>query len=237
MLELRNVNTVYGEMPVLNNVTLQVRRGETVCILGANGAGKTTLLKTILGLVKPVTGSVHFLGERIDGLPIHHVVRKGIAIVPEREGLFPDLPVEKNLLLGAYHEGNKNIIEERLEHIYELFPRLKERKRQRAGTLSGGERKMLYIARALLADPKLILLDEPSLGLAPAIVNEVFAMISRIKKENQITFILVEQNARKALRVSERGYVLQKGQIVYEGTTDEMQKSTVLQQSYLGTAS
>jgi len=233
---MRDVDTVYGEIPVLSKVTLWVKEGEAVCLLGSNGAGKTTLLKTILGIVKPVAGSIHFLGKRIDVLPAYRIVKQGIVIVPEREGIFPHMPVETNLRLGAYNEKDKAAVEERIRQVYQLFPRLAERKRQRAGTLSGGERKMLLIGRALLADPKLILLDEPSLGLAPATVNEVFAAIVRIKKEKGITILLVEQNASKALSVTERGYVLQKGQIVFEGTVDEMKKSIVLQQSYLGKA-
>lgn len=233
VLELKNVSTVYGRMPMLQGVSLKVAQGETVCILGANGAGKTTLLKTILGMVKPVEGSVHFAGQRIDGLPTHRVVQAGIAIVPEREGLFPKMTVENNLTLGAYYEKDREKIGQRLEEVFGLFPVLRQRLKQKAGTLSGGERKMLGIARALLASPKLILMDEPSLGLAPAVVNEVFAAIDKIKQSTGAAILLVEQNATKALAVAERGYVLQKGRIILEGTAAELKESSIVKQSYL----
>lgn len=233
VLELENVSTVYGRMPMLQGVSLKVAQGETVCILGANGAGKTTLLKTILGMVKPVEGSVHFAGQRIDGLPTHRVVQAGIAIVPEREGLFPKMTVENNLTLGAYYEKDREKIGQRLEEVFGLFPVLRQRLKQKAGTLSGGERKMLGIARALLASPKLILMDEPSLGLAPAVVNEVFAAIDKIKQSTGAAILLVEQNATKALAVAERGYVLQKGRIILEGTAAELKESSIVKQSYL----
>lgn len=234
MLELKNVDTVYDKIPVLDKVNLQISQGEAVCLLGANGAGKTTLLKTILGIVKPVGGNVYFLGDQINTLPPHEIVKKGIAIVPEREGLFPDLPVEINIDLGAYFEKNKNLIEERKEQVYHLFPRLKERKRQRAGTLSGGEQRMLYIGRALMSEPKMILLDEPSLGLAPAMVNEVYNAIAQIKRDKGNTILLVEQNAGKALSIADRGYIIQKGQVVFQGTVSELKESGALEQSYLG---
>ena len=236
MLELKNVDTVYGRIPVLDNVSLNVEQGEAVCILGANGAGKTTLLKTILGIVKPVQGSVHFSGQQIDSIPTHEIVKRGITIVPERVGLFQDLSVETNIGLGAYFEKDKKLIEERKEWVYELFPRLQERKKQRAGTLSGGEQRMLYIGRALMSDPKLILLDEPSLGLAPVMVNEVYNAIAQIKKDKGNTILVVEQNARKALSIADRGYVIQKGKVIFQGTVCELKDCGILEQSYLGHA-
>ncbi|WP_258358596.1 ABC transporter ATP-binding protein [Moorella sulfitireducens (nom. illeg.)] len=236
MLELRQVSTKYGQIPMLMDVSIKINPGEAVCMLGANGAGKTTLLKTIIGMVKPVSGEVLFGGQRIDLWPSYKIIRSGIAIVPEREGLFPKLTVENNLLMGAYYESDKRKIAPRLEEVLTIFPRLKERFRQKAGTLSGGERKMLGIARALLAEPQILLMDEPSLGLAPATVNEVFAVIDRIKKEKKIAILLVEQNAQKALSVVERGYVLQKGSIILEGSTNELKENSVVKESYLSAA-
>jgi len=233
MLELRNVDTVYGQIPMLMQVSLKINKGEAICMLGANGAGKTTLLKTIIGMVKPVSGEIIYNGQRIDTLPSHQVIKSGIAIVPEREGLFPKLTVKNNLLLGAYYEKDKDKIKKRLEEALAIFPRLRERLYYKAGTLSGGERKMLGIARAMLADPQLLLMDEPSLGLAPAIVNEVFSVIERIKKEREITILLVEQNAQKALSIADRGYVLQKGSIILQGTREELQENSIVKESYL----
>jgi branched-chain amino acid transport system ATP-binding protein len=233
MLELRNVNTVYGTIPMLMDVTINVGKGEAVCLLGANGAGKTTVLKTIISMVSPVKGEVHFSGQRIDTLPSHKVIQGGIAIVPEREGLFPKMTVADNLLMGAYYETDKKKIKARLAEVLAIFPRLEERYHRKAGTLSGGERKMLGIGRALLADPQVMLMDEPSLGLAPALVNEVYEVIDRIKREKNLAILLVEQNAQKALAVVERGYVLQKGGIILQGSTAELQADKIVQESYL----
>lgn len=233
MLEIHEVDTKYGQIPMLMNIDVTVGQGEAVCILGANGAGKTTLLKTIIGMVKPLKGEIYFEGRRIDELPSHKIIRGGIAVVPEREGLFPKLTVEKNILMGAYYEKDKKKINERMEEALSIFPRLRERLNRRAGTLSGGERKMLGIARAILAGPKVLLMDEPSLGLAPSTVNEVFAVIERIKREKNIAILLVEQNAQKALSVAERGYILQKGQVVLAGTKNELQENSLVKESYL----
>ncbi len=233
MLELRNVSTVYGTIPMLMDVTINVGKGEAVCLLGANGAGKTTVLKTIISMVSPVKGEVHFNGQRIDTLPSHKVIQSGIAIVPEREGLFPKMTVADNLLMGAYYETDKKKIKARLAEVLAIFPRLEERYHRKAGTLSGGERKMLGIGRAMLADPQVMLMDEPSLGLAPALVNEVYEVIGRIKREKNLAILLVEQNAQKALAVVERGYVLQKGGIILQGSTAELQADKIVQESYL----
>lgn len=233
MLELRNVSTVYGTIPMLMDVTINVGKGEAVCLLGANGAGKTTVLKTIISMVSPVKGEVHFNGRRIDTLPSHKVIEGGIAIVPEREGLFPKMTVADNLLMGAYYETDKKKIKARLAEVLAIFPRIGERYHRKAGTLSGGERKMLGIGRALLADPQVMLMDEPSLGLAPALVNEVYEVIGRIKREKNLAILLVEQNAQKALAVVERGYVLQKGGIILQGSTAELQADKIVQESYL----
>lgn len=233
MLEIRGVDTKYGQIPMLMNVDVTVGKGEAVCILGANGAGKTTLLKTIIAMVKPIKGEIYFNDARIDQWPSHHIVRAGIAIVPEREGLFPKLTVEKNILLGAYYEKDKKKIAERMEEALTIFPRMRERLYRRAGTLSGGERKMLGIARAMLAEPQVLLMDEPSLGLAPTTVNEVFMVIERIKKEKNLAILLVEQNAQKALSVAERGYILQKGQVILAGTKEELLENSLVKESYL----
>ncbi len=233
MLELKNVSTVYEPIPMLMDVSIRVGKGEAVCLLGTNGAGKTTMLKTIISMVKPVSGEVYLHGQRLDLLPSHKVIQTGIAIVPEREGLFPKMTVETNLLLGAYYEKDKKKIQSRMEEVLVIFPRLKERFHNKAGTLSGGERKMLGIGRALLSDPQVLLMDEPSLGLAPALVNEVYAVIERIKQQKNMAILLVEQNAKLALSVVERGYILQKGAIILQGSTAELQASKIVQESYL----
>lgn len=233
MLELKNVSTVYEPIPMLMDVSIKVGKGEAVCLLGTNGAGKTTMLKTIISMIKPVSGEVYLHGQRLDLLPSHKVIQTGIAIVPEREGLFPRMTVETNLLLGAYYEKDKKKIQSRMEEVLAIFPRLKERFHNKAGTLSGGERKMLGIGRALLSDPQMLLMDEPSLGLAPALVNEVYAVIERIKQKKNMAILLVEQNAKIALSVVERGYILQKGAIILQGSTAELQASKIVQESYL----
>jgi branched-chain amino acid transport system ATP-binding protein len=233
MLEIKNVSTKYGHLPILMDVSISVGRGETVCILGANGAGKTTVLKTIIGMVKPTAGEILFDNELISNLSPHEIVKSGIAICPEREGLFPKMSIESNLFLGAYYETDKNKIQQRFEEVSNIFPIIKKRLHQKAGTLSGGERKMLTLARALMSGPKLILMDEPSLGLAPATVIEVFNVIKKIVSDGQISILLIEQNAQKALDVAQRGYVLQKGSVILKGASKELCNEDFVQRCYL----
>ncbi|MFO7849684.1 MAG: ABC transporter ATP-binding protein [Spirochaetia bacterium] len=233
MLTFSDVYTKYGQIPMLQGVSFEIDYGEAVCVLGSNGAGKSTLLKTILGIVKPYKGDIEFEGKNIVSAPPHKRIEWGISIVPEREGLFPRLSVNDNLRLGAYHENDKTVLAERKEEALEIFPVLKERLSQQAGTLSGGERKMLGIARSLLASPRLLLMDEPSLGLAPALVNEVYQVIRKIKKEKQIAILLIEQNAQKAPDVADRGYIIQKGQIISSGSRDELSEDEMVKNSYL----
>ncbi|MDD2568955.1 MAG: ABC transporter ATP-binding protein [Clostridia bacterium] len=224
ILELENIDTRYGRIPCLMNISLHVRQGEVLAILGANGAGKTTLLKTILGMIKPDKGIIRFENNDITSLGSHKRVEAGMAIVAAGVGSFPKMTVETNLRMGAYYAKNQKEVQQRLELIYESFPILKERLWQKAGTLSGGERTMLSIARAVLAKPKIILMDEPSLGLAPIMVEETFEVIKHLKEEG-MTIFLAEQNADKALEVSDYGYVIQKGQIVMEGNVEELRQS------------
>jgi len=233
ILSLRDVSTRYDHVEILNRINLSVDQDALVSLLGANGAGKTTLLRTILNLVQPYEGEIYLGETRIDRLHTDKIVSQGIAIVPEGRGLFPKMTVQENLFLGAYLERDLNKKKKRLEIVLALFPLLGERLRQSAGTLSGGEQAMVSIARGLMGDPRLLLLDEPSLGLAPLIVEKFFITIEQVNKENRISVLLVEQNARKALSIASYGYVLQKGRVIIEGTPERLLESNVIKQAYL----
>ncbi len=224
-LDMKGVNTHYGRIPMLLDVSLNIEKGEVACVLGANGAGKTTLLKAIMGMVKADDGQILLNGEDITSWPTHKRVEKGIAIAAAAAGTLQKMTVETNLKMGAYYIKDAKLLNERLEQIYQSFPVLKERLQQKAGTLSGGERTMLTIARAVINKPTLLMLDEPSLGLAPIMVEETFRIIKRLNEEDGMTILLVEQNAQKSLDVSHYGYVIQKGQIVFSGNRDELANS------------
>ena len=233
MLELKHVYTRYGKVECLKGITFSVNRGEIVALLGANGAGKTTVLKTISGLIHPVAGEVLFEGKPISLLLPEAVVRLGICHVPEGRKIFQRLNVLENLELGAFIRSDNQAIREDLESVFKIFPVLKRRLKQRAGTLSGGEQQMLAIGRGLMSRPSVLLLDEPSLGLAPILVSTIFKMIEEIHQQGK-TILLVEQNARMALKVAKRAYVLETGQIVLEGSAEEMRRSAAVQNAYLG---
>ena len=224
LLELSNLDVAYGDLPALSDVSLAVEAGETLSVVGANGSGKTTMLRTISGLLRPRRGEVRFEGERIDRLPCHRVVERGVVHVPEGRKVFPSLAVRENLELGSYP---------RAARVFELFPRLAERLTQLAGTLSGGEQQMVAIGRALMARPRLLMLDEPSLGLAPLIVTEIFRTIDAIHRAG-VTVLLVEQNTRQALALSRRGYVLENGRVVLVGTGAELLGNEHVKRAYLG---
>ncbi len=232
MLKIENVDTYYGTVKCLMGVSLTVEKGEIVSLLGSNGAGKTTTIKTVLGLVRPRTGKVVFEDREISKVKTPEIIKSGISVVPEGRRVFPKMTVKENLIMGAYFLNNKEELEKRLNEIFELFPRLKERINQLAGTLSGGEQQMLAVGRALMGKPKLLMLDEPSLGLAPILVEEVFEVIQRIRQSG-VTVLLVEQNAKKALEISDRGYVLQKGQIIFQGSSKELLNSKEIREAYL----
>lgn len=233
MLEVRDLNTCYGKLQVLWDVSLQVREGEIVAIVGSNGAGKTTLLHSILGLVRPTSGCVMLLGQRIDCLPSYVIAEMGIAAVPEGGRIFPDMSVRENLEMGAYPPRAWARRKEALEYVYQLFPRLKERERQLARTLSGGERQMLAIGRALMSRPRLCLFDEPSYGLAPVVVREIFEIVRKVREQG-VTILLVEQNVRHALEIADRAYVLENGRICMEGACAELLESDHIRRAYLG---
>ena len=233
LLELSAVDVAYGDLPALRGVNVVVEAGETLSVVGANGAGKTTMLRTISGLLRPGRGEVRFEGERIDRLPCHRVVELGVVHVPEGRKVFPSLDVRENLELGSYTRAAKARRADSLERVFTLFPRLRERVRQSAGTLSGGEQQMLAIGRALMALPKLLMLDEPSLGLAPLIVKEIFAIIGEINRAG-VTVLLVEQNTRQALALSRRGYVLESGRVVLVGSGEELLSNEHVRRAYLG---
>ena len=234
MLQISNLSIYYGKSVALRSVTLEVREKEIVSLLGANGAGKSTTLRTISGLLTPRSGEVTFMGEKISGLPPHKVVRKGISHCPEGRRIFPDLSVYENLvMMGAYLRSDKKEITESLENMYALFPRLKERRNQKGGTLSGGEQQMLAIGRALMSKPKLLLLDEPSLGLSPTAVLDLAKRIREIH-ESGVTVLLVEQNARMALGISDRAYVLEVGKIALSGKAKDLIQVDQVRKAYLG---
>ncbi len=233
MLEIKNLDVRYGAVKALHGVSLTVSRGEIVTLIGANGAGKTTTLRTISGLEKPVGGEILFEGRSIVGTPPHEIVRAGLAQAPEGRGIFANLSVAENLELGAYARSDREQIKQDRAKALDLFPRLRERLHQNAGTLSGGEQQMLAIARALMARPKLLLLDEPSLGLAPQIVQRIFAIIRDINASGT-TILLVEQNAATALKAAHRAYVLEVGSIVMSGDAKELAKSDEVRKHYLG---
>ncbi|HWR06002.1 ABC transporter ATP-binding protein [Sporomusa sp.] len=232
MLKLTNISTAYGAIPVLRNVSLTVPKGSITCLLGSNGAGKTTVIRTILGLVQPLAGEITFLDQRLNSLPTDEVVKRGIAVVPEGRRVFPKMTVEENLLIGACNIKDKQKIQQGLERVLALFPRLAERRRQNAGTMSGGEQQMLAMARALMSYPKIMLLDEPSLGLAPLLVNEIFKTIGQINQEG-ITILLIEQNGFKALEMAHQAYLLQKGTVVMECTEADSQAKQKIAEVYL----
>ncbi len=237
MLKIRNIEAGYGSIKVLRKISLHVNPGEIVTIIGANGAGKTTLLRTISGLLRPWSGEIKFNGEDITRTPTERIVRLGCALVPEGRQVFSTMTVRENLMLGAtvrFGKDRREDIERDIEWIYELFPRLAERETQLAGTLSGGEQQMLAIGRALMAKPELLLLDEPSMGLAPTIVKEIFNYIVRLREELGLTVLLVEQNARSALKVSDRAYVIETGRIMLEGRSEDLMQNRDVQRAYLG---
>ncbi len=233
MLTLESVNAHYAGQQVLRKINMHIQQGQLVTLLGSNGAGKSTTLKTIAGLLRPVSGTIRFLDVKIDHSGPHRIVSLGISLVPESRALFAGMSVFENLELGAYGKRGKNTFQQNLEWVLDLFPRLAERLRQRAVALSGGEQQMLAIGRALMAQPKLLLLDEPSLGLAPFLVGELFAVLERLSKR-QITIMLVEQNARRALGISDYNYVMENGRIVASGTSKDLSRNESIQNAYLG---
>jgi branched-chain amino acid transport system ATP-binding protein len=235
LLRVDGINTFYGSFRALRDVSLEVDSGEVVTVLGANGAGKSTLLRTISGLVRPQRGKIVFDGNQIDQLNPDAVVKLGISQCPEGKLLFPEMPVYKNLELGAYvRRKDRRLVEKLRQEVYGLFPILKERKKQLAGTLSGGEQQMLAIGRALMSDPRLIMLDEPSLGLAPLVVSNIMDVIVRIKQRGT-TGLLVEQNAAESLRIADRGYVMETGKVTIAGTSMKLMGNEKVRQAYLGT--
>ena len=233
MLEVENIHTYYGNIHALKGVSLTVDKGEIVTLIGGNGAGKTTTLRTITGIMKPLEGSVKLEGEDLTPFKAHEIVYKGIAMVPEGRRIFARLNVAENLEMGGYSRNNKQEIASDLERMYSLFPRMKERRMQVAGTLSGGEQQMLAMARALMARPRILLMDEPSMGLAPVLVELIFDTIKRINEEGT-TVLLVEQNALMALSIANRAYVLQTGEIVLHDQAEKLQKNEMIQKAYLG---
>jgi branched-chain amino acid transport system ATP-binding protein len=233
MLELRNVNSFYGHIHALKDVSLRVPEGHIVCLLGANGAGKTTTVRTIVGLNRSAKNDIRFCGDRIDQTPAHKVVSLGIAMVPERRELFAQMTVADNIGIGAYVRNDTNRIKADLDLMYQMFPVLAARRQQRAGTLSGGQQQMVAIARALMSRPRLLLLDEPTLGLAPLIIQEIFKSLAVLNRE-KLTILLIEQNARQALQLARYGYILENGKVVLEGASDTLLKNPDVERSYLG---
>ena len=233
MLQIENMTVYYGNIQAIKGVTLEIHEGEIVTLIGANGAGKSTLLKTVSGLLKPKEGQILYEGKMIGGKAAQAIVKQGISHVPEGRRIFANMTVEENLQLGAYLRRDRAGIKKDMEQVYELFPRLLERVKQQAGTLSGGEQQMLAMGRALMAKPKLLLLDEPSMGLAPLLVKTIFRIIEEIKASGT-TILLVEQNAHLALSIADRAYVMETGRIVLSGTANELTESEEVKMAYLG---
>ena len=233
ILQVRNIKVRYSTAPVIQGLSLTMDPGETICVIGANGAGKSTFLKAIMGAVSVFDGEIFFQGRQIQNMKTEEVVRTGITYVPEERMLFTALSVEENILLGAYTLNEKDRIRENLQFVYSLFPILRDRRNQAALTLSGGEQQMVAIGRGLMSNPRLFMMDEPSLGLAPRLVDEVLDTVRRLKLEG-INILLVEQNVREALEIADRGYVLQTGRIVQEGTGEELLESDTVRQAFLG---
>ncbi|MBQ4561746.1 MAG: ABC transporter ATP-binding protein [Clostridia bacterium] len=233
MLEVRDLQVYYGMINAIKGISFDVNEGEIIALIGANGAGKTTVLHTVTGLVTPKTGSITFNGVNLLKIPAHQILSLGMAHVPEGRRIFQRLTVYENLKLGAYIMNDKKQVEKNLDYVYTHFPRLKERKNQVAGTLSGGEQQMLAMGRALMSNPKILLMDEPSMGLSPLLVTEIFSIIQEISKEGT-TVLLVEQNAKKALSIADRAYVLETGSIVLEGDAKEMMNNDDIKKAYLG---
>ena len=233
MLEVKDLEVYYGVIQAIKGVSFHVDQGEVIALIGANGAGKTTILHTVTGLLAPKKGSVYFEGKEITKMPAHKIVSLGMAHVPEGRRVFAELSVYENLKMGAYTRKDRSEIEATLEKVYERFPRLKERRNQMAGTLSGGEQQMLAMGRALMSKPKIILMDEPSMGLSPILVNEIFDIIQEVSNSGT-TVLLVEQNAKKALAIADRAYVLETGNIVLEGKAKDLLEDDSIKKAYLG---
>ena len=233
MLEVKNIQVAYGKIVAVKDVSIDVKQGEIVTLIGSNGAGKSTTLRTISGLIKPKSGEILFNGKRIDGVPGHEIVGMGICHSPEGRRIFPRMSVKENLELGAFLRNDKTAVNADMDRVLELFPRLKERIKQTAGTMSGGEQQMLAVSRALMGDPKLLLLDEPSMGLAPVLVELIFDTIVKIRKQG-VTILLIEQNATVALEVADRAYVLESGAVKMSGSAKELSSDDKVTKAYLG---
>jgi len=233
MLKVSEIEVRYGGVPVIHDISIEVNQGELVAVVGANGSGKSTLLKTIAGSLHPSKGSIRFEGQEIGHLPTAEIVRKGMTYIPEARLIFGPLSVEENLELGAYILNDDGAVKKNLEYVYRLFPRLAERRLQRGGTLSGGEQQMLAIGRGLMSSPKLLMLDEPSLGLMPKLVDEMLEAVAKLKEAGK-TILLVEQNVRESLELADRGYVLQTGRTIQSGTGTELLTSEVIKKAFLG---
>jgi branched-chain amino acid transport system ATP-binding protein len=233
MLTIENISASYGLVQILRDISFHIKEKEIVSIIGPNGAGKTTLVKTITGLLHPKSGTIRFKGENIEKLPPYEIVKKGITLIPEGREIFPRMTVEENLKLGAYTTNGKNTVKEAKERAYQIFPVLKKKEKALAQTLSGGEQQMLVICRSLMANPQLLILDEPSLGLAPLIVEKVLDTVRKINEEG-VTILLVEQNIRDSLDIADRGYVLEQGKIILEGKSRELLCSNHIKEVYMG---
>lgn len=233
MLEVENVSAAYGLVQILWNVSFKIKEKEIVSIIGPNGAGKTTLVKTVMGLLPVKNGTIHFKGKSIENLRPYEIVKKGVTLIPEGREIFPKMTVEENMLLGAYIINDKNVVKESKERIYQIFPVLRKKEKALAQTLSGGEQQMLVICRSLMSNPQLLILDEPSLGLAPILVGKVLDTLRKINEEG-VTVLLVEQNIRDSLNIADRGYVLEKGKIIIEGAGRELLSNDHIKEVYLG---